>query len=181
MKHILKYILLLPVSIAAKLAAYPLAPIAAFTADGNGRTIRLLAWMETQDNLGWAAIHEEPVVTKIADRFGRRVALAYWFMRNKAYAFHKWIGVKLDASDVTMAYGGDSVPPKWGFSHYWITLRTGGRSYFTYEPKISLGGFYLFFRLGWKLRGYLGNRIPPNDSPSGMFVGISIRSDDWDG
>lgn len=166
--------LYLPISVLGQLLAYPLAPIAAALADGEGRLPRILRWMETHDNLGWSGPLSEPASAATTAKYGRRIGLLRWLWRNKAYTLRYWMRARV-TPDMAKASKGDAVPARWGYSSW--SGRVG--PYWEWQPRFGFGSFHLKLRCGWKMKPYFDSDGPYLPS-AGIFTGISIRSDDWD-
>lgn len=183
MKMILQFIFLTPIMVIADILAYPLVPIAVLFADPEtGRLPRGFRWLETFDDLGWEGGMYEPQVRAVHERWGRRAGLIYWLWRNKAYTLHNYFRAQPNYGDMTLTQSGATTPPKWG-PFYWLgRVRSSTGSWFDLQAGIGLGIFYIYARMGWKIRPlFSGDRPGPDDkSATNMFTGISLRSDDWD-
>ena len=154
----------------AWIACYILAPFAAFTADEDGRLITGLGWMETFDNLGWSGPLSEPVVRATSEKWGRRIGLTRWLMRNKAYTLRYNMGRFHDGEYTynVKQFGGDR-----GLSAKWETVEQDGKIMFEFEPQIAVSKGRFYFRIGWKVG-------PKIIGTFGMFTGLTPRLDDWD-
>lgn len=160
--------------------AYPLVPIAVAYADEDGRLPHWARWLETPDALGWGAGIYEPVIKRIYDKYGREKALVVWLWRNPAYRLKFWMGmnvVNYDYSKVTFTSSGAYNPPKWGFSLWRATALYDGRKYFDIRPQLSLGSFYIYLLIGWKLKPYISGYFPTTPNAAGMFSGITPRTE----
>ena len=181
---IIRWLLYSILTLVLTILAYPIVPIAVLLADKEtGRLPKFLRWFETHDDLGWGAgTYEEPIGKAYA-KYGKRIALILWLWRNKAYTFRNKIRVDSDYSVMTLSHGGSEVPPKYGFYREYITMYDGmtKKKWFDLFLGCSFGKFHMYFRLGWKLKPIWKDRKKPDGkSATGMFSGISIRSDDWD-
>lgn len=168
----------------ANILAFPLVPIGVMLADENGRFPKWLRWLETPDALGWGAGNYEPAIKNIYDKRGRRVALIAWLWRNRAYGLAaKWRATPNYDTMVMRSYGTQNVfknAPAW-----WLgTITDGDRWWFEFSFAIRFGNlFAIGMRNGWKLLPFFNGHRPEdfNTTASGLFSGISIRSDSVDG
>lgn len=168
-KDLLRFFLFVLADWMARLAALVLAPIAALSAHADGRLRFGLRWMETFDALGWNGPLSEPVTKALMVKGYRTWALCRWLWRNKAYTFRqKVLGLPWNQRVIPIKFTGSSIPKKWGYSSMYYLVVSGGRTYFEFEPRIGYGLGYVYLRCGWKLR------------QTGMFAGITPRTDDWD-
>jgi hypothetical protein len=163
-----------------QILAYPLVPVGVLLADSAGRLPRWLRWFETHDDLGWGAGTYEHPVRAVYDRWGPRAALIYWLWRNKAYTLRNNLRATPNYDTMVMTERGVPVPPKWGFFYWYGSISSGSKTWFECMPGISLGKFHLYLRIGWKLRPYFNGERPQGVAATGMFTGITPRSDDWD-
>lgn len=177
-----KFICLSVVMFILELLAYPLVPIAVFFADETGRLPKGFRWLETHDSLGWGAGTYEPAIQEIYEKHGEKIALIVWLWRNKAYTLRHKLRANPNYETMVLQSSGVMVPPKWGFFHWKGTIIDGTKSWFELVLGISLGKFHIFLRNGWKLKPYFNGDRPTNLNTTavGMFIGFSIRSDDWD-
>jgi hypothetical protein len=160
--------------------AYPLVPIAVAFADNTGRLPRWAPWMETPDALGWGAGTYEPPIKKAFDKYGKRYALVRWLWRNAAYRLKFWMGMHVenyDYSQVTFSSVGAFDPPMWGVSLWSAKAIYRGRTYFDIRPSLSLGSFYIYLLIGWKLKPYISGYFPREPNAAGMFSGITPRTE----
>ena len=181
---IIKWFLYSILTLVLTILAYPIVPIAVLFADKEtGRLPKIFRWFETHDDLGWGAgTYEEPI-GKAYLKYGKRVALILWLWRNKAYTFRNKIRVDSDYSDYGIVQSGSTVPPKYGFYRELFVLYDlkAKKEYFDLFLGCSFGKFHVYLRMGWKLKPIWKDRKKPDgESATGMFSGISIRSDDWD-
>ena len=177
---IIRFIGLTILMFVAQILAFPLVPIAVALADGSGRLPKWLRWLETHDALGWGAGTYEPAIKKIYDKYGKRIALIVWLWRNRAYTLRQQFRYTPDYATMQQDSFGIDVPPKWGFFHWYGKLTDKNGSVFEYMPGVGLGKFHLYSRIGWKLKPYFKGERPDGMGATGMFIGISLRSDDWD-
>lgn len=180
-------ILFLPLTVANWLVsglAFLLVPVGVLLADNSGRLPKWLQWFETPDALGWGAGTYEPNIYKIYHRFGKRIALIWWLWRNRAYGFAHTVQCQPDFSQCVMhSYGTQGVfkhAPSW-----WLgTIKQGDKWHFEFAAAVPVGKlFVLGTRCGWKLLPFFQGHRPENytTSASGIFSGITIRTDSLDG
>ncbi len=180
-------LLFLPLTVAnwlAAILALPLVPIAVRFADPLGRLPKGLQWLETPDALGWGAGTYEPSINKVYQKHGKRIALIWWLWRNRAYSFAHRFQCRPDFSQCVMrSYGTPGVfkhAPSWWFG----TIKQGDKWYFEFAAAVPIGKlFVLGTRCGWKLLPFFQGHRPENyaTSASGIFSGITIRTDSLDG
>lgn len=164
--------------------ALPIVPLAVLLADDQGRLPTLFRWFETPDDLGWGAGTYEPAIKSVYDRYGKRVALVVWLWRNRAYGLSaKWRATPNYDTMVMKSYGTQGVfrnAPAW-----WVgTITDGDRWWFEFSAALRFGDLFVFgFRTGWKLLPFFDGHRPEDFSrtATGLFTGISIRSDSVDG
>lgn len=179
MQHI-KFLFFTLVSWIGVLTAYVLVPFAVAYADEDGRLPWWGYWLETPDALGWGAGTYEPPIKECYDKYGKERALVCWLWRNPAYRLRFGMGVpnaELDYSKVVFEQSGTMNPPQWGFSLWRGWLTYNGKRYFDYRPRLSLGSFYVYLLIGWKLKPYFTGHFPTGPSATGMFSGIVPRSE----
>ena len=178
----LKFLALSFVMFILELLVYPLVPIAVLFADKDGRLPKGFRWLETHDALGWGAGTYEPPIQAIYEKYGKQIAMIMWLWRNKAYTLRHNLRANPNYDTMILQSSGVMVPPKWGFFYWKGTVVDGTNSWFELVLGISFGKFYIFLRNGWKLKPYFNGDRPTNLNTTavGMFVGFSIRSDDWD-
>ena len=181
---IIKFFLFTLVEWVFNLLALPVVPIAVMLADEEGRLPKFLRWFETPDALGWGAGTYEPAIKKVYDERGKRVALIMWLWRNRAYGLSsKWSARPNYDTMVMKSYGTQGVfrnAPAW-----WLgTITDGDKWWFEFSFAVRFGNlFVLGFRNGWKLLPFFDGHRPADFSTTatGLFTGISIRSDSVDG
>lgn len=176
----MKFLSLAVVNFALMLLAYPLVPIAVSLADKNGRLPKAFRWFETHDDLGWGAGTYEHAVKAVFDKYGKRVALIYWLWRNKAYTFRNKLRARPNFDTMTVHQTGTDKPPKWGFFYSKWVVKDQGKEWFDTFAGCSFGKFHVYLRMGWKVKPIVQGQRPTEQDATGMFSGISIRSDDWD-
>ncbi len=169
------FLLYLPISVLGWLLAYPLVPIAVALADTEGRLPWALRWLETHDAPGWSGPATEAATRRTGDLLGPKAGLIHYLWRNKAYRLRHWMRARVSQGDKMSTFG-SKVPPRFGPSIWFGSV--GG--FWELQPRMSLGFTCLYLRIGWKMRPYFDGPWPPEMSAAGIYVGISIRSDDWD-
>lgn len=167
------FLVFLPIATVAELSAFILVPIVAPLCDKDGRLPLIFRWLETHDALGWEGPLTEPATRKTTEKFGRRIGLVHWLLRNKVYTLRYWLRARVNDGDLMVQKGTD-VPARWGFS-YWYG-KVG--KYWEFQPRVGFGAFHLKLRIGWKMKPYFSGA--PLNKAAGIFSGVSIRSDDWD-
>lgn len=179
---ILGYLWRAPIMLAGQIAAYPLAPVAAYFCDDNGRLPVGLRWLETHDQPGWIGPASIPSLSDMMHLGFPRIALMRWLWRNKAYRLAGTLGIKVKyyhhASHINS--GGSLVPPPWGPSLWWGVLTYQGRTYWELQPRFSAFGRVAYLRIGWKIIGYCrgtkeGRLWPDPSGQDGMFNAVSPR------
>lgn len=159
----------------AELAVYPLAPFAVRRANAEGRLPDWAKWMETVDAHGWGSGAYEPAIKAIYDAHGKEAALVAWLRRNKAYTLRAGLRAK-PAPGTQIKSSGSKVPPRRGF---WV-WRVDIGQWWERRYGLSLQAFHVSVRLGWKLTPYLdGWPKDQKTSATGIFIGVSVRTDDW--
>lgn len=172
---ILRCALLYPLALTARVLAYPLVPVAVYFANEAGRLPGLFWWLETSDHLGWEGPQVvEPTRNKTA-RYGRKIGLMFWLWRNRAYALQFRMGIPKDRAWNITALRGTATPPSWGFSWFYgaVTTPHDGREYFEFQPRLSVAGFVLYIRIGWKIAG---NPPGGKGGSGGMYTGFTPRT-----
>lgn len=164
----------------AQLSVFFLAPVAALLANKDtGRLPSYLKWMETFDVLGWDGPLSEPAVAKIFNKYEKRVAMTVWLWRNKAYTLReKWRVPRNE--EFVVQHRGTILPAKKGYSYLYVTVETEGKTYFEFQPRVGFGSFMLYLRVGWKLQPYVYDENAYKYPSTGIFQGLTPRSDDWD-
>lgn len=168
----------------ANIIAFPLVPVAVLFANKQGRLPLGLRWLETPDALGWGAGTYEPEIQKIYEKFGARMSMIIWLWRNRAYGLSaKWQATPNYDTMVLRSYGTPAVfknAPAW-----WLgTITDGNRWWFEFSFAVRFGNlFALGTRTGWKLLPFFQGHRPEDfkTTATGLFTGISIRSDSVDG
>lgn len=157
-----------------------LAPIAAFTANSEGRLIRPLRWMETHDVLGWSGPLSERKVAEWYHKYGKRVAMTRWLMRNKAYSLRYNIFGKEIDEQTSISMTGTFIAKRRGFSYRLLkAIKEGKTVAFEYEIRVGFGiGIGMFyFRMGWKLAPFFDDMKRKGIA---VFQPLTPRTDDWD-
>lgn len=162
------------------LLAYPVVPLAVLLADKEGRLPKYLRWFETHDDLGWGAGTYEHPIGEAYRKYGKRVALIFWLWRNKAYTFRNSIRATPDYGFMRVNSYGATLPPKFGPYASLYTVSSHGKTWFDLFVGFSFFKFFIYLRMGWKVKPIVEGQRPGPNSATGMFSGISIRSDDWD-
>ena len=176
----MKFILLTILNWIIILLAFPVVPIAVMMANKEGRLPKIFRWYETHDDLGWGAGTYEHAVKEVYEKRGKRIALIYWLWRNKAYTFRNKLRANPNFDTMIVSEKGAKIPPKFGpyFSHY--TVKDKKQKWFDTFIGFSFIKFHLYLRCGWKVKPIVEGQRPTDKDATGMFSGISIRSDDWD-
>ena len=183
MKNFIRFFFLTFITLCATILAYPLVPIAVMLADEEtGRLPKYLRWLETHDDLGWGAGRYEEPIGKAYEKYGKKVALIFWLWRNKAYTLRNKFRVKSTFQYFRINQKGSAIPPKFGpyFTYYNLKDLQTDKSWFDLYLGFAFGKFYLYSRMGWKLKPIYEGHIPKDNEATGMFIGIGVRSDDWD-
>lgn len=171
-KTTLYAIAVFPLVLLVEILAFVIVPIAAIFADSQGRLPRWARIYETHDALGFIGPLTEPVTTATY-RIHPKLGLIHYLLRNKAYTFRTLFRATPSPDSPLRIYG-DIIPPqRYGFS-YAIVIKD---SYWELQPRILLKSFYVYARIGWKMMPYINASTHPT---AGLYIGISIRSDDWD-
>lgn len=175
-KAIARCVALYPLAISARLAAFPLAPVAAALADSEtGRLPGWLWWMETTDHPGWDFLNVATPVQETAEKWGRRVAMARWLARNRAYALQFRLGAPKDRTWEIARWRGSDAPAARGFSCFWGVILTphDGKAYFELQPRLTVGPYVLYLRIGWKVWGV---KEGGKGGSAGMYTGFTPRT-----
>lgn len=178
-RTVFKFELFFVVSVFAILLSYPLVPIAVAFCDAQGRLPRGFRWLETHDALGWIGPATEQATRNTTDRFGRKAGLIHYLWRNKAYTLRNYLRATPKQETAQKKEFGRKFPKKVGLSYWFGYVSDEGKAWFEFEPRIGFGKFYLFARIGWKMKPYFGETWPVLKS-AGIFSGASPRIDDWD-
>lgn len=180
----LKFLMLSIANLIVVILSYPIVPLAVLFADKEtGRLPKIFRWFETHDDLGWGAGTYEHAIGDAYKKYGKRIALILWLWRNKGYTFRNKFRVDTDYVNYTVSHKGSDVPPRKGFYYELITLedKVKRKKWFDLFLGCSFVKFHIYFRLGWKLKPiWKDGKKPTTKSATGMFSGLSIRSDDWD-
>lgn len=178
----IKFIFLSALNLIVELLAYPVVPVAVLFANKEtGRLPKIFQWWETHDDLGWGAGTYEHAVKAVFDKYGKRIALIYWLWRNKAYTFSNKFRANPDFDNIQKYESGVRVPPKFGPYYSYYEISDSKNKWFDLFLGVSFVKFHLYFRCGWKIKPIVIDNVKPTaTSATGMFSGISIRSDDWD-
>jgi hypothetical protein len=180
----MKFLIITVYVFLAEILAFLLSPVAALTADKEGRLLGIFRWMETFDNLGWEGPQSEPAVKKYFDK-SKKLGLMIWLIRNKAYTLRAKFRALPDYATMQVKAIGNPVPPKFGPWYWKGVVKDRDNTWF--NMKLGFGFFgiwYSYLNIGWKLGRYLERKTPTAEelkvSPVGIFIGVSLRSDDWD-
>ena len=175
------FLLYLPLWLVGTLASYPLVPIAVMFADREGRLPRIFAWLETPDALGWSGGLYEPAVRATNEKWGREAGLIHWLWRNKAYGLREWMRADVGTQGtLKWERGSRGVSPAFGFFYWYGRIEGSKGSWFELSPGFAFGSFYIFLRIGWKLRPYFDGVDVTKNTSAGLYTGITPRTDDWD-
>lgn len=162
----------------AEILAIFLTPLAVYLADSDGRLPKYLRWMETPDALGWGAGYYEPAIKKVFDKYGKKVALGVWLLRNRVYGLGTvWRCFPEYDTMVLKSYGTKNVfdnAPGW-----WLgTIQDKSGWYFEFSFAVRvLNLFSIGMRTGWKLLPFFnGHRPEDRSTATGIFAGITFRS-----
>lgn len=159
----------------AELLVYPLAPLAVRQADAEGRLPQWARWMETVDDLGWGAGVYEPAIATIYAESGKEAALVAWLRRNKAYTLRAGLRAN-PAPGTPIKSSGSKEPPKFGPWRWSVDIG----QWWERRYGFSFVKFHMSIRAGWKLTPYLdGWPADPATSATGIFIGASVRTDNW--
>jgi len=180
----LKFFSFLIVNFVGNILAFPLVPLCVMLADSQGRLPKGFRWLETPDALGWGAGRYEPTINSIYEKFGKRIALIAWLLRNRAYG----LAAKCQATPnydtmIMKSYGTPGVfrnAPAW-----WLgTITDGNRWWFEFSFAVRVGNLFVIgVRTGWKLLPFFDGSRPEDFSTTatGLFMGITPRTDSIDG
>lgn len=145
------------------LLTYVLVPVAVLRADKEtGRLPEKYWYLETHDNLGWEGLEEEPTIRKFTEKFGKRLGLMRWLLRNKLYALRYSWGIPYQAEvDVVSITEDETI------------VEYDGKYYFERKPSWKWGPIRYYARIGWKVWEWDG--WGPEQSSQGMFAAVSPR------
>lgn len=168
MNDVLRWILLLPASIAATLGAWLLAPVLPLCADRGGWLPGWLWWFQTPDNpLYGDAGHLERWSYGMS--YWQMVA---WLLRNPAYGF-EWDGplaARIAEGDAVRTWGDPRIKNRAGARAGWYLCRVG--PWWNFRSIMHLGGdLCLMVEAGWKLQPWAQGRAA---SGKAMYV-FSVR------
>ena len=145
----IRYLLLLPASLAMTLLALLLAPVLPLFADRNGWLPWRLSWFQTPDNSLWG---DEGHIVRWGGRrsYWRMVA---WLLRNPAYGF-EWDGplaARCAPLSVVKVWGNPWIKNRTAAIAGWYFCRVG--PYWNFKAVIPLFGDLAFMpEFGWKLQ-----------------------------
>ncbi len=179
MTAFLRWIFLVPVSLAFTLLAFVLAPILPLFASRDGWLPRWLWWFQTPDNPldgdgGW--IHEHAQWRyKLPEPLRTYVGRVGWLLRNPAYGF-EWDGPLCAhiMPDALVRWRGNP----WiqnrphGLAGFCLTIinNPDGTAYWhLYWVRPIGGGYCLNVNLGWKLKTYAEDQSRTQTEPRAMF------------
>lgn len=160
----------------AELLAYPVVPVAVAFATADGRLPRWARWWETHDALGWRGPLSEGYP---ATRWG----LVRWLWRNKAYTLRWRYRALPDYASMILHDSGPRTRPFWGVGVYRIVVLDKNNRWWYWRMSLGFGLFSIYINAGWKLAGFLEGARPTETSAvsTGNFIGVGLRTDDWDG
>ncbi len=178
MNMMLRFIVRLPLWLFGTLILpwFLVPPVVLFLMDRRtGRLPVFFRWLETHDNLGFAALDVEPTVRAFADKHGDVLGMMRWLLRNKAYGLRNVIGVDTaNALNIKLlSERGSPDFPRYGPAFHYVRVRIDGKEYFELQPALGIGKLRLYMRIGWKV---VNMRFElPRGNSNGMFTGITPR------